>query len=572
MISVSQATRLVRVVGERRVEDGVRDLVGDLVRVAFGDRLGGEEEGALSHGRQRSEATCALRRRASRGSRCACGRRAGSVSGATRCHERRREPRAAEGGQALERRQPLRDVEVRPVGGLARAGRRGASAETLRREPRARVVGDHRLAVEACRSRGRPARARRPVSETPSIVAGHAGRRVRREVGRRRARRAAFDACPPRSASRVGTGWSGRANTTASPGAACARSVDAQPEPLAAAAPRIDSPPNDARAVVHGRAATASSGHRAQRADAARSAPPPGVVRRDVGACRRVRYAVTVSPRSERTSISLRGRRWNQRASARCCFAWRTSVDRATLPREHRPAANASRGRGRRDRAPCRAACGRPGAQRRPPAYPPRSSTATCALPPLPVIARGAREQRLEPPALGQEVERSCARWPGRRRASNAYVHARRHLRRRRPRASPRCRTTTRAAPTRAGRAAGLTPAVGRRPISDASSSSSGMPLEHRADALRDRQLDADPPREVAQHRRRRQPLDDLADLRLRLLGGRAARDQLAGAAVAARRMPARDDQVAHARRARRTSPTRRRTPRRAAPSRRARA
>jgi len=44
----------VHVLGENRVEDGVRDLVGDLVRVALGDRLGGEGEGAFWHGRQAS--------------------------------------------------------------------------------------------------------------------------------------------------------------------------------------------------------------------------------------------------------------------------------------------------------------------------------------------------------------------------------------------------------------------------------------------------------------------------------------------------------------------------------------
>jgi len=32
--------------GETGIEDGVRDLVGDLVRVALTDRLGGEEEAA----------------------------------------------------------------------------------------------------------------------------------------------------------------------------------------------------------------------------------------------------------------------------------------------------------------------------------------------------------------------------------------------------------------------------------------------------------------------------------------------------------------------------------------------
>ena len=54
VMSVSQATRPVGVVGEHRVEDGVRDLVGDLVRVALGDRLGREGERAIGHGGQAS--------------------------------------------------------------------------------------------------------------------------------------------------------------------------------------------------------------------------------------------------------------------------------------------------------------------------------------------------------------------------------------------------------------------------------------------------------------------------------------------------------------------------------------
>ena len=93
----------------------------------------------------------------------------------------------------------------------------------------------------------------------------------------------------------------------------------------------------------------------------------------------------------------------------------------------------------------------------------------------------------------------------------------------------------------------GLTRRVGRRPIRSPASSSSGVAGEDGADALGDRQLDPEPAREVAQHRRRRQALDDLADLGDRLLRRRSARDQLAGAAVAAGRVPARDDQVAHA-------------------------
>jgi S-adenosylmethionine synthetase len=42
-----------RVVRERGVEDGVRDLVGDLVRVTLGHRLGREQEAPLGHRRRR---------------------------------------------------------------------------------------------------------------------------------------------------------------------------------------------------------------------------------------------------------------------------------------------------------------------------------------------------------------------------------------------------------------------------------------------------------------------------------------------------------------------------------------
>ena len=70
--------------------------------------------------------------------------------------------------------------------------------------------------------------------------------------------------------------------------------------------------------------------------------------------------------------------------------------------------------------------------------------------------------------------------------------------------------------------------------------------LEHRAHAFGDRELDLEPVREIAQHGRRRQPLDDHADLRGRLLRARAARDELARATVPARRRPARHDEVAH--------------------------
>ena len=53
--------------------------------------------------------------------------------------------------------------------------------------------------------------------------------------------------------------------------------------------------------------------------------------------------------------------------------------------------------------------------------------------------------------------------------------------------------------------------------------------------------------RQIAQDGRGRQSLDHLADLCLCLLGARASGDQLAGAPVAAGRVPARDDEVAEA-------------------------
>jgi len=60
-------------------------------------------------------------------------------------------------------------------------------------------------------------------------------------------------------------------------------------------------------------------------------------------------------------------------------------------------------------------------------------------------------------------------------------------------------------------------------------------PLEHRADTFGDRHLDAETAGQVAQHGRGGQTLDHHADLRLRAIGGRAARDQLAGPAISAR-------------------------------------
>ena len=107
---------------------------------------------------------------------------------------------------------------------------------------------------------------------------------------------------------------------------------------------------------------------------------------------------------------------------------------------------------------------------------------------------------------------------------------------------------------------------VGSRCISVADEVAERDAVEDGADALGDRHLDLEPVREVAQHGRGRQALDDHADLGHGLRGRRALGDELAAAAVAARLRPAGDDQVAHARRARRTSRASRRPPRRSAP------
>src|SRR5439155_18067312 len=70
------------------------------------------------------------------------------------------------------------------------------------------------------------------------------------------------------------------------------------------------------------------------------------------------------------------------------------------------------------------------------------------------------------------------------------------------------------------------------------------LAVEHAADGLRDRQLDSEAVREVAEHGRGRQALDDLADLGGRLAGRRSAGDQLAGTAVPSEAAPAGDHQV----------------------------
>src|SRR5439155_16067522 len=70
---------------------------------------------------------------------------------------------------------------------------------------------------------------------------------------------------------------------------------------------------------------------------------------------------------------------------------------------------------------------------------------------------------------------------------------------------------------------------------------------EYRAHSLRYRQFDAEPEGEFVQHRRGRDPLDGLPDLRDRLVRAQSLRDQLACVPVAPVAAPARDDQVAHA-------------------------
>ena len=114
--------------------------------------------------------------------------------------------------------------------------------------------------------------------------------------------------------------------------------------------------------------------------------------------------------------------------------------------------------------------------------------------------------------------------------------------------------------------------AVGSRPIRSPDELVQRLAAEDGADALGDRQLDSEAAREVAQHRRGRQALDDHPDLAPRLLRLRSLRDQLARAPVAARLRPAGDDEVAHAREPGERLVLAARAPRRAAPSRRGRA
>ena len=75
---------------------------------------------------------------------------------------------------------------------------------------------------------------------------------------------------------------------------------------------------------------------------------------------------------------------------------------------------------------------------------------------------------------------------------------------------------------------------VGSRPIRPCGEIGDALAREDGADAFRDRQLHAEPVREVAQDRRRRQALDRLADLGDGPLRRQPLGDQLAGMAVAA--------------------------------------
>src|SRR5881396_1977914 len=69
---------------------------------------------------------------------------------------------------------------------------------------------------------------------------------------------------------------------------------------------------------------------------------------------------------------------------------------------------------------------------------------------------------------------------------------------------------------------------------------------EHRADPIRDRQLEPEPLRHPLQRGCGRQALDHHPDLLHRLGRRRALRDQLAGSPISPRRGPAGHDQVAH--------------------------
>src|SRR4051812_2618299 len=72
------------------------------------------------------------------------------------------------------------------------------------------------------------------------------------------------------------------------------------------------------------------------------------------------------------------------------------------------------------------------------------------------------------------------------------------------------------------------------------------LAAEDGADAVRDRELDPEPVREIPQDGRCRQPLDGHPDLPHRLTGVDALRDQLSGAPVPPHRRPAGHDEVAH--------------------------
>src|SRR5213078_1552179 len=62
----------VRVAAQHRVEDAVRHLVGNLVRMAFGDRLGREEELSRAHGRADYRPRYLIRRKKVIWSSCVC--------------------------------------------------------------------------------------------------------------------------------------------------------------------------------------------------------------------------------------------------------------------------------------------------------------------------------------------------------------------------------------------------------------------------------------------------------------------------------------------------------------------
>ena len=212
MISVSQATRPERVVGEDGVEDRVRDLVGHLVGMALGHRLRGEEERAVSHiGREGYRtATNPLtdrtdpvdrRRRAIAGVPSRCGLSSGSgfapasvfaSSEQRRAGRRRRRSRPSRRAGRPPRRPSCHDLRV-------------GEARPLRTRPRIPLGGvrDDDLSVEDAVVDDRLRRPSSFVASTPCDARGARAASARSRAGKRRSRSSTWPA--PSSSSTLTT-------------------------------------------------------------------------------------------------------------------------------------------------------------------------------------------------------------------------------------------------------------------------------------------------------------------------------------------------------------------------------